>query len=110
MESVVLCGMWPLTSGEMHELSELYISQLKTCPSSTHLPSQASQFSEGSCPTNTELLLERLGFGEIEKRRLYMLRLHSYFLLSNGLSAEMLHFVCGERGCRDAATRSVYGL
>lgn len=72
-ESVVLCRMRPPTSGELRELCELRISQLKTCPSSTHPPSRPSPSSGGGCPTHAELLLERLGFGEMKQRRSYTL-------------------------------------
>lgn len=82
---MVLCRMWPLTSGELHELFELYVSQLKTCLSSTHPSSCASWSSEGSCLTNTVLLFGRLGFGEIKSTNGVHWSWDSYFLLLNGV-------------------------
>lgn len=81
------------TSVELYELTDLHISQPKTCPSSTHSPPCASQCSERSCPTNTELLLERLGSWEIKKRRLSTLELRQLFSAVEWGLAEMLH-VC----------------
>lgn len=104
------CRTWSLMSSELHDLSELHVSQLETCLSSTSPRSCASQSSEGSCPTNTELLLEKLSFGKIEKCWLYILKLWWLFSAVEWGLAEMLHFVCGERQHGDAAMHTVCGL
>lgn len=102
------CRTWSLMSSELHDLFGLHVSQLQTSPSSTIPPLCASQSSEGSCHTNTELLLEKLGFGKIEKCWLCTLELWWLFFVV--VWAEILHFVCRECQRRDAAMYAAHGL